>query len=792
MTAVDDAVSPDRAGAEAAVVPLPSGAHELWPWAVVRSAGFPFQLWTRVHDDGLAEIADEALQAEAGPGGEAARDRLDEAVEEEWGAVMGRLSEAPEAADLACAVLWQNPGFYRTALRPALAGEVRKQPRKQRERVSTVISYLQRYIAKNDSVGFFGPVAWAPFVEDGPALAATPGESLVRRQLVKWESWGVQQLADALLAPRRLRMAVAPQLAPHVTVEQDRLRLPLGQTVALSPLQAAVMRRCDGDLTAEQIAEAIVGDPASPSQRPDDVYEVLEALEGRRWLRWSLNTGLSVDSEARLESLLAGVADSDETRRAREAYSSVAAVVGELGGPQGDERDPAILEGRLRQLGERFAEVTGGEAYRRQGETYAGRTPLCLEAERDVDVRLGPGFVDAVGPPLDLLMHSARWLIARAHDVFDQRLRATQRELAPDGGSAELVDLWMLNTEGWFDQELPAFLQPVVEEFQAKWADMLGYAGAEEEVRRRADELRGPVAHAFGEDGPATECFGQYASPDVMVCWPDGAPAPERYVLGELHLARNTTVTQGLLLHHQDRAGAQRLWERDHAAIRRVNLHGDDRATSNRLRPGVMGADDLEVRISPQSPHGREGAYRLGDFTVAPDEDGRLVATSRRDGVRVDLMRLVADAVELSCVNAFKLIPPSAHRPRIVIDDLVISRETWTLDRDGALGFALQSDSVERFLGARRLKAQMGLPRYVFAVYAPGAKPVLIDLDSVVSVDLLCRVVRRGDASTAIKVSEMLPRPEELWLLDRAGQRYTSELRMGVRSVPPSVVAAPR
>jgi hypothetical protein len=98
------------------------------------------------------------------------------------------------------------------------------------------------------------------------------------------------------------------------------------------------------------------------------------------------------------------------------------------------------------------------------------------------------------------------------------------------------------------------------------------------------------------------------------------------------------------------------------------------------------------------------------------------------------------------------------------------------------MSFAFEKDEAMRFLNARRWAAGLGLPRFVFYKSPIEVKPVFLDFQSPVLVNLLARVVRRtaqgSGADETIWVSEMLPGPDEVWLEDANGQRYTSELRL--------------
>jgi hypothetical protein len=143
-------------------VPL-AGDWELWRDFAVRSAGFPVS--------GLDAF---------GPGDESER-----------------LAEAAGDPRFQEAVTWQNPAALANAVLKVASRSPTKPPSKARGREEIVASYLQRYCGKNDTIGFFGPLAWGEIEDDGPPLHATTG-ALVRSREVHFESWPVQALAETL------------------------------------------------------------------------------------------------------------------------------------------------------------------------------------------------------------------------------------------------------------------------------------------------------------------------------------------------------------------------------------------------------------------------------------------------------------------------------------------------------------------------------------------------------------------------------------------------------------------
>ncbi|MGZ6562792.1 MAG: lantibiotic dehydratase [Solirubrobacteraceae bacterium] len=161
-------------------VPL-SDEWDLWRDFAVRSAGFPVS--------GLEVF---------GSG--------DEAV---------RLRGAAQDPMFREAVTWQNPAALDNAVLKVAEGSPAK-PSRGRQREELVASYWQRYCAKNDTIGFFGPLAWGRISDQEASLRLRSG-ALVRERAVHLEAWGVQALAAAIHP--RLTIAAGPQAAADLRAE---------------------------------------------------------------------------------------------------------------------------------------------------------------------------------------------------------------------------------------------------------------------------------------------------------------------------------------------------------------------------------------------------------------------------------------------------------------------------------------------------------------------------------------------------------------------------------------------
>jgi hypothetical protein len=180
------------------------GDWMLWRDFAVRSAGFPASGLAAFGGDGESE----RLRAVAGD---------------------ARFREA---------VTWQNPAALVNAVDKIAAGAPTK-PSRARQREEIVASYWQRYCAKNDTIGFFGPLAWGRIADDGPPLAARSGE-LVRERAVHLEAWAVQALAERI--DPELRIASGPraedELRAQLSAHPDAVVRERG-LAALDRLQAA-------------------------------------------------------------------------------------------------------------------------------------------------------------------------------------------------------------------------------------------------------------------------------------------------------------------------------------------------------------------------------------------------------------------------------------------------------------------------------------------------------------------------------------------------------------------------
>jgi hypothetical protein len=197
--------------------------------------------------------------------------------------------------------------------------------------------------------------------------------------------------------------------------------------------------------------------------------------------------------------------------------------------------------------------------------------------------------------------------------------------------------------------------------------------------------------------------------------------------------------------------------------------------------------DDYQLALAPEPGTDPARLLQAMTFTVVEDDGGELVAAAR-DGRRWPLFEVFALPIAWFCSELFKLTTPRRHNPRITIDRLVVSRETWRITV--AEAWLTSSGGLPEYLAARRLRRALGLPDKVFVKIGTEVKPVYLDLTSPRYVSAFATMLRsareRGGDNTAVVMTELLPGPDQAWLPGPGDQRYFSELRIHMRDPMPA------
>lgn len=748
-----------------------------WRVAALRSAGLPFAMVSC-----LAVPGELAL-----PKG---RDR-DAAIRARQAAAV----ESLLANDtLVSALVWQNPKAvtdWITDYRAQARAGQRAANRRDAGRRAFIARCAQRYCVKNDTIGFFGPVAWARL---GAAATGYHGAGKLISGDVSFEVWAVHAIADAWAADPDLLGHLPVRLDPACAVDGDIVRRPHRPPVPLDPVDVALVSALGPVRRVGELAAACGLSLPAVAQR-------LTALAAQRVIQLGFLVPLDDAPEAHLRRQVAEIADrrvaaelTATLDRLDQVKDSLAAVA--LSGHDDPERLLAALREVDREL---LAAANGRAPSAPRGRAPGRRTPVYLDCLRDLDATVGTAEIGRLAKPLAVLLDSARWLTWQVGELVADGLRQRFEELRGRKDVVTLGDLQfaaadVLATGG-------GGLGQVTADFEQRWAQIISDAAVittPSEIVLDVSRARQIADSLFPARLPRW-ALGRLHSPDLMLAQaPDGAM---RWVLGELHLALNTVESRTFRTQAHDEEELVAAVRSDLRAGRVVPVYPyDGTLVSSRTYPppaldppGLFrywsyATDDGHLSGAPSAPAAGLQVHEV---------NGELIAVAPADAWAAPVMECFGEFVSAVVVNLFRIRPPQPQGPRLSLGDLVISRLSWRFRAAEVPVPGERSNDVAHDR-LRDWAASHGVPRHVFVRTPAERKPFYVDFSAPLLIDNLARAVRKVRSGPAkaqwIEITEMLPSPSELWLTDQVGNAFTSELRLVAvdpMSARPALVAVP-
>jgi Lantibiotic dehydratase, N terminus len=748
------------------------------PYFWVRSAGFPCA-WLdalAVRESAL-ELA-RRIEAEAGAGAD-----FERAFAADAAAARRMLLELMGEPRVREALYLSNRDALERvdALRAKGAGGPLNARTRQHLRLAW--SYLQRLCSKNDTASFFGPIAWGRFASSGErppppaelaAVTRAPG-SWLRARRVFFEHWALQLVADAISGDPE----VAPFLPLHVNpgchIEGDRLRIPIDRSVPLPRPAAEALRalsvgapgwpRAAGELAARLAEEAGSGLGAA-----EDLLASLLAkgvLSRRLMIPTAMPRPEAVLTEA-LDALPDACAGRDRWR----------AFVGELLALR-DAFERADLEERRRidaALSRALLERCGASLTREAGKMYIGRYVLYEDCARDLDLVLSGELRGELEAALGPVLEAFRGMMAAVAAAITARWMEAYAAL--DGGD-DGVDFLRFHRQVRERVDVGEIVARVRERLRDAWSSVLPPPGeAPEELALSPADLR-----RFGEQVGAwtaelaaplpLEC--EVHSPDLMIAarsLEDLCAGRYRVIVGEIHPGVHT-VSQAVA--QPFCPFVAELLEETRALLSPESVVLVDPPESyQRSNINWLDCDVLHELVPPGCASRLPPERRIpaGRARVVV-EGGRLRCRDPESGRSGDLLTVMPGAFHRAAFQLSREVLGGDYPARLLSGRLVLKRRTWQLDPGSLPEVERPGEEAESFAALSRWARARGLPRWVFLSSDREPKPIFVDFQSPMAVDLFYKVARQASAA---RVSEMRPSPEELWLRDERGA-YTCELR---------------
>lgn len=680
------------------------------------------------------------------------------------------------------AVVWQNHDALSAVLESLVSGSPMPGA-KRRQREDLVANYVQRYSLKNDTIGFFGPVAWGTVTNTNVQFIAKPASQLLAARNIYFEDWPIASLSHVLAADPRYTPWLKPKLLPFLRVDGKRLIFPGGTATQIGVDEAHLVKACDGRRNARSIARRLLANPFCGFIGEDDVFNLLRKFEAQQRIELTFPIPSSdARPERALREHLRGISDGELRDEALTALGRLEQARGRLASAAGSAED---LRSAMLRLDEIFEELTNHPSRRRHGEAYGGRALVYEDCRRDVRVELGEEALLQLQESLDLVLISARWFTESIGMRYRVELHKIFQRLVNKSG-AQCLDLptfWMHAQAMFFGDQVPS--EEVVAELTRRWESILPPLEGRHRVDIPAQSIQDAVVATFGSRQPGWR-EARYQSPDLMFCAPDAdSIMTGQYlaVLGEVHVGGNTLLTNGFVWQHTD---PDALLRARCADLGSGNITPKLSGDGSRRPIRTQAVDDpcygFEVLFSRGAvPCNPDDAVNISELDIV-EFGGTLQIQHRTRRWQRDILDLFGEFIYLAVGSEFRVLAKRRQTPRVTVGNLVIHRETWRVPCS-EFDFVHLGHDASCFRDARRFMQRHGMPSKVFVKVPWENKPFLVDFDSPLYVRGFAKHIRAGfragtDSATQVAISEMLPSFGDHWLSDGQGQRYTSELRM--------------
>jgi hypothetical protein len=447
---------------------------------------------------------------------------------------------------------------------------------------------------------------------------------------------------------------------------------------------------------------------------------------------------------------------------------------------------PVPLARALTELETAFSKLTAVPAVQSKPRRATGRTTVYLDSRRDLDVVVGAPLLDALRAPLRLLLDSARWFTAELAEAVDEALCERYRQLLGSRHEVTLAELYLAAADVLAGAPGTP-VHDVAGDLRERWAEIIPDRPAGV-LELSSVDIMPLVSALFPDRGPGWTA-ARYHCPDLMLgrtgADPDGG-AGHQWVLGELHLAMNTLENR-VFLTQCDRPG-------ELVAAVAADMRGGrivptyplgPQVDPRRYPPLAVHLPDRYLSWSFGNDAGPAGGTSIPATALIVEPAGAggsgLVAGPRDRRWRAPVREFLGEFLSALAVNRFSLQRSGDRQARVLVDDVVVRRAGWRVPV-AALADATAGRGEHHPERLARLLRERGVPRFAFVRTPLAAKPFYVDLQAPLTLRNLSRAVRalreQPAAWSVLELTEMLPGPDELWLTDPRGRRYTSEFRI--------------
>lgn len=693
---------------------------------------------------------------------------FDQALQRELEIARGALLEAARTI-LPAYLVFAAEGLYERLAKQFSSTVSAFQPRNKQARAHerTMLLYLQRICAKDDSLSEFGPEGWGTVERGISRLKFAPVPGIPKREsfLERWTAHGV---AAALNADSDIRPELSPRLHPNGRIDGNRFVFTeTGETAPLDPKTLKLLSRCDGTTPAYSLGVEI---------------ELLEQLAQQNIIRWEVEVP-ALEPHA-FDVLISDISRWRETP-ARARWLDLLQPIVALPAKFAQAKETASRIEIMDEARERLEQL-GTPRKTSDRFLYSAFNPIGEECFRECRFAIGENLITEVAndaaPWIDLWRDCYAFIAGQVA----LGLRGLLEKAPLQNGAIPL----------------PAFLRhcatlnmpltgPAIVGF-AHLAFQKVKTAFRERIRERADATECELTAddcQFVRQNFQYEKFDEYTYPsaDLQIAARSieaVARGDYQWILAELH-------PPVALLHHGFYWSCPDTPALSHALATTVfgkpsfhfGIYAADFTATTTVR-FFDALPTLNYFVAPQRSNPRWRVVSPAEAEVYVDPTSGDVALRKR-GSHEYLGSFARNWIIPLGFHPFQF-GMAPHMPRLRCGKVIVQRRSWTITLDEIGKGDFTGISRDLVLAIERLRAQKDWPRFVYirpteqALRRSGAegrdkdtKPVFVDLESYLFLEIFHRWLTK---SGELEVTEMLPDPDHLLWKERDGRR-TFELR---------------
>lgn len=742
---------------------LPWGTHErlVFGRALLRSTGFPAEGLALLDSDDVLSLIDSFLT------GAIDRTRFEEEYAGCEESTARDLINLLEDDAVSRAIAWQNPTAWRSFGSLSSTSEINASTRRK---VRQLALYWQRYCSKAETIGYFGPFAWAEVDPKASAIEFTPSDHLIDRSHVAMEAWAAIEIGKALASRADLQWWMPPILSPAVDLNMETRTMTVAgrQPRRVREDEAHVLFLADGTRPAAQIAKSL-------GMGAERLRKILMTHERRHTVIWDANIPVSVRAWDILHNRIDQIADAT----LRHEATTILTRFDELLEVIRNAPDARSLAEATDSLSNLFETVTGTSSNRRAGQAYAARSLCYLDCTRAGTTKVGTRLLEDLEAPLNLVLQSADWFATTLAREYTNEISDLARRKQPTSHRPlTMADVWP-STMSLFWGDSPTPLQRAVTELSQRWSRVLEGL---QPVDGRIDTTSSALSDAVDEQFPVCTPIPELSvhSPDLQVITSgtgDIASGHVTAVMGELHACLSSLDMP--LLEWSLPGGSIR--DRINAALglrRLVPLFPETwRRNTGRMVPATVGVGDRAIGFTRTADQDRANTWSMSALLFEQTDDGLMLRDP--DGRLWTIAQAWSVPISMVAADAFKIGLPGSPAPRLTIDNLVVFRRTWRFPA-GSIDI-MHGSAAEKHARLRKWQVTNHLPDHLFVKFPSEPKPIYFSFESPAMTTVFTRSLQRDaqeDPGGLVTMSEALPEPQSSWLHDTKGHHYVHEFRL--------------